>query len=287
MMADTTVGVPVYNGEATLKSALDSLLKQDYYDIEIIICDNASTDSTKQICSEYMKKDPRIRVIRHDINVGAIANFEFALSQAKTPFFMWAAADDVRSFDFIRLNRQFLIDNPNYVASVSPVRFSDGHFDPQRMGDGLLNAATIGERVHNYLGNLHANGAYYSLYRREPLVKSLVKGQTFVGHDWSTIIRLASLGPMQRITDGYIELGHLGASSSRQRFGLFRRRRRSWVLPLFEVSQDALAVTRSSPRWKRLLILCALARLNFVAAAYQIVLESDLLYKTARAIRGR
>ena len=49
-----SIGVPVFNGEKTLAWALDSLLGQDYANLEIIISDNASTDTTAEICEKYV-----------------------------------------------------------------------------------------------------------------------------------------------------------------------------------------------------------------------------------------
>ncbi|MEL6286642.1 MAG: glycosyltransferase, partial [Pseudomonadota bacterium] len=56
-----TIGLPVYNGEAYLTEALESLVSQSFADIEFIISDNASTDGTRDICESFTRKDSRIR----------------------------------------------------------------------------------------------------------------------------------------------------------------------------------------------------------------------------------
>ena len=63
-----SVWMPVLNGELFLSQALDSLLGQDYDNIEIIILDNMSTDNTQKICQQSAKKDSRIRYILDDTN---------------------------------------------------------------------------------------------------------------------------------------------------------------------------------------------------------------------------
>ena len=63
-----SVCMPVLNGELFLSQALDSLLGQDYDNIEIIILDNMSTDNTQKICQQFAKKDSRIRYILDDTN---------------------------------------------------------------------------------------------------------------------------------------------------------------------------------------------------------------------------
>lgn len=89
-----SIGMPVYNGQRFLKEALDSLLVQSFIDFELIISDNASTDSTELICRDYQKKDSRIKYVRQPENLGALKNFQFVLDAAVGEYFMWAACDD-------------------------------------------------------------------------------------------------------------------------------------------------------------------------------------------------
>ncbi len=90
-----SIGFPVYNGEKYMRDALDSLLAQTFGAFELIISDNASTDSTQAICQEYAARDPRIRYLRQTENLGAAGNFRFVLAEATAcEYFMWAGADD-------------------------------------------------------------------------------------------------------------------------------------------------------------------------------------------------
>jgi len=56
-----SIGLPVYNGERYLALCIESVLNQTYADFELIISDNGSTDSTRQICEDFARRDPRIR----------------------------------------------------------------------------------------------------------------------------------------------------------------------------------------------------------------------------------
>ena len=89
-----SIGLPVYNGEAFIGEALDSLLDQTHSDFELIISDNASTDATEAICREYVSRDPRVRYIRQAANQGILANYRAVLNEARSGLFMWASADD-------------------------------------------------------------------------------------------------------------------------------------------------------------------------------------------------
>lgn len=102
-----TVGLPVRNGGKYLKRSLLSIMKQSEQKIEIIVSDNGSTDDTKLILKEFLKKDKRIRVYTQKKPLVVIDNFKFVLSKAKGEYFMWAAHDDTRSSNYIEvvLNR--------------------------------------------------------------------------------------------------------------------------------------------------------------------------------------
>jgi len=90
-----SIGLPVYNGDKFLSIALDSLINQTFQDFEIIIFDNASTDNTANICKKFKEKDQRIKYFRNKKNIGARNNFNIILNYVNTPYFMWAAHDDV------------------------------------------------------------------------------------------------------------------------------------------------------------------------------------------------
>ena len=89
-----SIGLPVYNGEAFLDEALTSLRDQTFDDFELIVSDNASTDSTADIVAAHEAVDSRIKYFRQPENIGASENFLFVLSKARTELFMWAAHDD-------------------------------------------------------------------------------------------------------------------------------------------------------------------------------------------------
>ena len=96
-----SIGVPVFNGENGLSVALDSLLDQDYPNLEIIISDNASTDGTPEICKKYVEKDSRVKYSRSDVNHGGIWNYNRVFQFSTGKYFMLAAHDDQREKSFV------------------------------------------------------------------------------------------------------------------------------------------------------------------------------------------
>src|SRR5262249_43149161 len=89
-----SLGLPVYNGEKYLPNALTRLLKQDFTDFELIICDNASTDRTQEICLDFAVRDPRIRYFRNEKNIGLAANHNRTFELSSGSFFKWVSHDD-------------------------------------------------------------------------------------------------------------------------------------------------------------------------------------------------
>lgn len=122
-----TVGLPVYNGEAYIRRAVDSVLSQTFTDFELIISDNASTDSTSTICKEYVEKDQRITYTVYERNMGGIFNFLSVLSKAKSDYFVWIAYDDYWEPTFLEKNLEVLESNNNIVGSIGLVEFDDEH----------------------------------------------------------------------------------------------------------------------------------------------------------------
>ena len=72
-----SIGLPIFNGELFVHKAIESILAQTFRNFELIISDNASTDSTKQICEEFAKQDNRIRYFRQNENIRTHRNFIF------------------------------------------------------------------------------------------------------------------------------------------------------------------------------------------------------------------
>jgi glycosyltransferase involved in cell wall biosynthesis len=89
-----SIGVPVYNGERYLAEALESALAQDHPNLEVLISDNASTDSTAEICRRF-SGDERVRYSRSPETIEPVANFARVLAMASGGYFGWLAHDDV------------------------------------------------------------------------------------------------------------------------------------------------------------------------------------------------
>jgi glycosyltransferase involved in cell wall biosynthesis len=99
--ARVSIGLPVYNGERFIAEAIECALGQTYRDIELVICDNASTDGTRAICESYAASDERVRYHRNAENLGAARNFSRTFELARGELFKWLPADDLMAPDCI------------------------------------------------------------------------------------------------------------------------------------------------------------------------------------------
>jgi glycosyltransferase involved in cell wall biosynthesis len=89
-----TVAVPTRNRAELLDEALTRIRAQTYTDIEILVCDNASTDKTSAVVEQHANADERVRYQRNADDIGAQKNFELGLLLARGDYFAWAADDD-------------------------------------------------------------------------------------------------------------------------------------------------------------------------------------------------
>jgi glycosyltransferase involved in cell wall biosynthesis len=89
-----TVFIPVRNGAGFIAQAIESVLGQTLRDLRLVIADNCSTDATPEIVSRYAG-DGRVRLIRHQANLGMFGNFNFCLSTLETEFYMLLCCDDM------------------------------------------------------------------------------------------------------------------------------------------------------------------------------------------------
>jgi glycosyltransferase involved in cell wall biosynthesis len=270
--------MPVYNGEHTIRLSLDAVLAQTFGDFELIISDNASTDATETICREYAKKDSRIVYVRQSTNIGAAKNFKFVLDHASGEFFMWWAADDTRSADFVELNTRLLLDNPDFVASTCPNCMEDQTKDQENMATFFMTG-DVEERFRSFFENSwRSHGIFYSLIRTESLRMCSEVGVNYFGADWSIDLFLAARGKVGRTNNGLAVFGNKGVSSKPNPWADYRHRPVHWIMPFYEFSRYAYRLA-SGFSWRgRIGLVARLIKLNAVSALFQVRAEArDLI----------
>ena len=100
MEQKVSIVVPVYNVEKYLKRCVDSLIEQSYSNLEILLVDDGSKDSSLSICKEYELKDSRIRVF-HKENEGLGLTRNYGIERATGEYITFVDSDDYLTSDAI------------------------------------------------------------------------------------------------------------------------------------------------------------------------------------------
>ena len=123
MNPTVSIIVPVYNGELFLKRCVDSILKQDYKDFELILADDGSTDGSAAICDEYAASDPRVLVI-HKENSGVSDTRNRAMRHAKGRYLQFVDCDDWLTADATRLMTKAAMEHESDLVIADFYRVS-------------------------------------------------------------------------------------------------------------------------------------------------------------------
>ena len=211
-MSKVAIGLPVRNGANYLAAAIESILAQTYGDFDVLISDNASIDGTEQICRAYAKRDRRIRYMRREKNVGAAANHNLLVRMADSPYFKWAAHDDVLAPGFLAACVDVLDRNPTVVLASPASMLIDefgkalsyafgGMIDrsgvcwpvmPEK-NDGLM-AKDPAVRFEAVMLNMFMCVEIFGLMRRSMLLRTPLQGP-FCGANKVVLARMSLLGP--------------------------------------------------------------------------------------------
>lgn len=96
-----TIFVPVFNGEKYLEQTLNSIKKQTYRNIEVLLVDDSSTDSSVEILNRFAKEDSRFKVFVKE-NGGTVPHsMNFIIPEIQGEFFFYSSQDDLFSVDLI------------------------------------------------------------------------------------------------------------------------------------------------------------------------------------------
>ncbi|MGL4343328.1 MAG: glycosyltransferase family 2 protein [Metamycoplasmataceae bacterium] len=93
MLKKISILIPCYNGEKTIKKCLNSVLKQTYTNLEIIVVNDGSTDSSQKIIEEMMNKNNNIKLINQE-NKGLTKTRNILIENAKNEYFFFLDSDD-------------------------------------------------------------------------------------------------------------------------------------------------------------------------------------------------
>lgn len=191
-----SVGLPVFNGQAYLSEAIESVLEQTFTDFELVLSDNASTDGTPDICADYARRDGRIRYVRGRENRGAAWNFNHVFALSGSSYFKWINHDDRWHRELLERSVRTLEAAPADVALCYPETIfidKDGSVG-EVYDDGLdLRSVEPADRLAMLLRQLRRCNALFGLVRAETLRKTRLLGG-YIDADRVLLAELALLG---------------------------------------------------------------------------------------------
>lgn len=236
----------MYNGENYLSETLDSLRAQTFWDIEIIISDNASTDATEDISRAAAAADGRIRYVRQPTNLGAAPNYNIVFELARGSLFKWAAHDDLCHADFVRRCVEALDNHPHAVGAFpltdmigplgEPVAQSGARPGLERPEPSRRLEAVLAERD---------TFPVFGVFRRQAVAATTGHGG-YTGSDRILLAELVLTGQLVEVRERLFSFRyHPEQSIAMSSGGLFDHRREAW----FDSSRQGKFVF---PYWRRL-----------------------------------
>ncbi len=140
-----TVISTVYNREDSVENAIRSILDQTWVNLEYIIIDDASTDSTFEIIQKLAKEDERIIIYRNTLNKGCYPSRNIALEMASGDFITIQDSDDWSHPERLRIQVEHLIKNKNFVGNYTQGIYFDENMTIQGWftAPSLIKMATV------------------------------------------------------------------------------------------------------------------------------------------------
>jgi len=194
-MPTVSIGLPVYNGEGYLAEAIESILGQSEGDLELVISDNASTDSTPDIIDAFAERDDRVRWTRFDQNRGAAANYNFVFNASLGRYFKWAAHDDVLKPDFVGACLAAHRETDGLATAYPPSEFidADGAVTHRDLDTQRAESDHAAVRAFQMLQRMSMAHAVFGLHDAELLRRTGLIGN-YVSSDYVLLLQLSLLG---------------------------------------------------------------------------------------------
>lgn len=203
-----SVVIPAWNSEGILDDAVASIVGQSYRNLEIIIINDASTDSTGSVADAWVSKDSRIRVVHNEKNLGIGANRDKGIKESRGLYICWQDADDISYPDRVEKQVKVLESDSSIGVVGGFLQFFD------ETGDGVVRTYSSDDeslRRHIFRYNPVAQPA--TMFRREvfEVVGSYDKSLS-VSEDLDMMLRLGESFKFANIASPAIRYRQLGSS---------------------------------------------------------------------------
>jgi glycosyltransferase involved in cell wall biosynthesis len=196
-----SIGLAVRNGRHFVGRCIESILSQDFTDLELVVSDNASDDGTIETLEEYARADPRLRLNVNQVNIGLHENMQRVLDLSRGTFFRWISADDWLEPGCLSACVRALESRPDAVGVTTwfTIHTSDGSTRYEEYRGEFPDSPDPARRFERMLWFFHGGDAkydpMYGMYRRDRLMRShFLRPSERI--DWLFPAELALLGPI-------------------------------------------------------------------------------------------
>lgn len=179
--------IPVYNIEYYLRECLDSILAQTYENIEVILVDDGSTDTSASICMEYRDKDKRVRFFSQS-NSGVSAARNNALDKAKGEYILFVDGDDIVAENIVESLVRNMSKNV-HMSICGFVKFTDSiSFENQIRGTVQLSQEKLLKEL--FYGDKIGSGPFCKLIRKTSTKNIRFDEKLALGEDLDFLCKL-------------------------------------------------------------------------------------------------
>jgi glycosyltransferase involved in cell wall biosynthesis len=194
--------ISVYNGERFLRRAIDSVLSQTFHDWELIVVDDASTDSTPDILAEY--RDPRIRILRNETNRKQAVCSNRGIAVASGRYIARLDADDVSLPSRLADQVSYLDTHAEVAMLASAAHVIDEAGSRVDFRPGGLNGCTVNFLFTRYCPVIHSSILFRTEAARPPDGYD-EDSQYRVTEDYEFMARVAFYGKARVLPEPLIE----------------------------------------------------------------------------------
>lgn len=196
-----SIAIPTYNRAAGyLKQALEAAVAQEFSELEILVSDNCSTDDTESLVRAFT--DPRIRYVKHPVNLGPAGNFKYCIEAARGNYWLMLHDDDLIDADFVATCMAACAGRLDYGMIRTGVRLIDGKGVVIEQHLNASRSESVDEFILDWFGGRAPLYLCNTVFNRRQLldVGGLVSKKNLY-NDVVAEVRVAARSPILNIQD--------------------------------------------------------------------------------------
>ena len=168
-MEKVSVIIPVYNSSEHITECIESIIKQTYTNLEIIIINDGSTDNSLDICQRFESKDNRVKLY-NNANHGVSYTRNFGVEHSTGDYIVFVDSDDVIDKDYIKILLDTII-NSKSDCSICGI-YKGSQYTP---GSNHENYSILDDEKISGLFEIYGGFLWNKMYKREIILKHNIK----------------------------------------------------------------------------------------------------------------